>query len=119
MISKGIICLCGSTKFKDMFEIVNRELTLEGWVVLAPGVFGHVENYAVMGKRIGENKEALDKLHKEKIDISDCVMVLDVDGYIGTSTRTEIEHAIANRKKVYFLSMIKEYVQFKDLQIDK
>ena len=44
MIGKyKVVTLCGSTRFKETFERENRRLTLEGYIVLAPGVFGHAE----------------------------------------------------------------------------
>lgn len=83
-----VVCLCGSTRFKSAYEEMAKLLTLEGCIVLAVGLFGHVE-----GNMDGEIKKKLDELHKRKIDISDWVHVLNVGGYIGESTRNEIEYA--------------------------
>src|SRR5437879_5303896 len=87
-MTRGIVTLCGSVRFKDEFVQANRELTLAGWIVLAPGVFEHdwlhkPENNAEL------RKDGLDKLHCEKIDLSDSILVLNKDGYVGKSTQRE------------------------------
>jgi len=92
-----VVCLCGSTRFKDEFEQINRELTLESKIVLAPSVFGHAGD-----KCTEEQKEQLDELHLRKIDLSDSVMVVNVNGYIGKSTRKEVEYAKKTCKKVVY-----------------
>lgn len=84
----SIVTLCGSTRFKDEFEKWDKELTLAGFIVLKPGVFHHA------GDAISEaEKIALDKLHKKKILMSDIVMIINKDGYIGSSTQSEIAFA--------------------------
>jgi len=50
-----------------------------------------------------EVKKNLDELHKRKIDISDEVLILNVGGYIGESTRSELEYAISKGKKIRWL----------------
>ena len=52
----------------------------------------------------GGNKAMLDELHKRKIDLADEILVLDVDGYIGDSTRSEIEYAKTHGKSILYLS---------------
>lgn len=94
-----IITLCGSTRFKDEFEKVNEKLTLEGNIILAPGVFGH--SNAV--EPSPEIKTRLDELHKEKIAMSDAIYVINKDGYIGESTRGEIAFAKKLGKKIIMM----------------
>lgn len=94
----GVITLCGSTKFKNVFLEMLEILTLGGWVVLLPGYFGHCARFPIQE----DVKEQLDSLHKKKIDMSDAIYVLNVDGYIGESTRSEIEYALANNKQVIY-----------------
>lgn len=96
-----IVCLCGSTKFKDTFLAVNKQETLAGNIVLSVGAFMHAddEDYA----STPEIKIKLDVLHKRKIDISDEVVVLNVNGYIGSSTKSEIEHATKLGKPIRYL----------------
>ena len=89
---KGIVTLCGSVRFKTEFEKANRELTLAGFVVLAPGVFEHEwlhkpENNAEL------TKDGLDKLHCEKIAMSDYIVVLNKGQYAGKSTKGEVLYA--------------------------
>lgn len=45
----------------------------------------------------------LDNMHKRKIDMADAIYVINVGGYIGSSTRSEIEYAEKNGKKVMYL----------------
>jgi hypothetical protein len=96
-----IVCLCGSTRFRSEFEAANRRETLLGKVVLSVGMFGHGEGIDMNGPI----KAMLDRLHFRKIELADEVLVLDVDGYIGRSTRNEIDHATAIGKHVRYLSV--------------
>ena len=97
--SYKIITLCGSTKFKQQFDKVNMELTLLNKIILQPGCYVHTDNIQITDFQ----KEQLDKLHKEKIDLSDCIYVINVNKYIGDSTKSEIEYAIKNNKSVFYL----------------
>jgi hypothetical protein len=103
MIGKyRIITLCGSTKFKDEFIEEQKRLTLEGNIVISVGLYGHSGDNEVWSQ---ETKEMLDDMHKRKIDLSDEIFVINVGGYIGTSTRSEIEYAIMTKKQVRYLEM--------------
>lgn len=97
-----IITLCGSTKFKKEFEEWNERLTLEGNIVITLGLFGHADNKF---KNIitPDVKKMLDKIHLRKIDLSDEIFVINVNGYIGESTRSEIEYAKVNNKSIKYL----------------
>lgn len=99
-----IVVLCGSTKFRDEFHKENRRLTLEGCIVLGPGVFGHADD--LEEPITDEQKKALDDLHLHKIDIAKEVFVINVGGYIGESTRREIEYAQHRQKKIVYLSQV-------------
>ena len=94
------ITLCGSTRFKKEFEAINRQLTLEGNVVYSVAFFGHADNVPMTDAQ----KKLVDEVHKRKIDNSDGIFVLDVDGYIGESTRSEITYAENAGKFVKYLS---------------
>lgn len=100
----GIVTLCGSTKFKDTFLLINHELTMAGYVVLMPGVFSHIETDPALKERILANKEALDILHKEKIAMSNAIVVVDVDKYVGDSTKSEILFADRHNKPMFRFS---------------
>lgn len=98
-----VITLCGSTKFKDEFMQQQKRLTLEGNIVISVGLFGHADgDYKTV--ITDEVKEMLDDIHKRKIDMSDAIFVIDVDGYIGSSTRSEIEYAKMTGKEIMYLS---------------
>ena len=93
-----VVVLCGSTRFKTEFEAANREHTLAGHIVVAPGVFGHAD-----GIHLDEpTKAALDELHLRKIDLADEVVVVAPGGYIGESTQREIAYAERVGKPVAF-----------------
>lgn len=91
-----VVCLCGSTRFKAEFEVANREATMIGAVVVAPGIFGHADGITLSP----EQKTQLDALHLRKIDMADVVWVIAPGGYIGESTRREIEYAGRHGKPV-------------------
>lgn len=94
-----VITLCGSTRFKDEFLAVQRDLTLQGHIVLSVGLFGHADNEDLTL----EEKVRLDNLHKEKINMSDAIFVINKDGYIGESTYSEIDWANRMKKQIFFL----------------
>jgi len=100
----NIICLCGSTKFKAEFIKVNFELTMQGNIVLSVGWFSHTDSAAFFPS--DDEKIMLDSLHKRKIDLADEVFVINVGGYIGESTKSEIEYAIQTNKPVKYLEQI-------------
>jgi len=93
------VTLCGSTKFKKAFEVINKQLSLEGHVVYSVAFFQHADNESLTA----EQKQKLDEVHKLKIDNSDAILVIDVDGYIGESTRSEIAYAEQTKKSVRYL----------------
>jgi predicted HAD superfamily Cof-like phosphohydrolase len=99
-----VVCLCGSTRFPEAWVKANREETLAGRIVLSVGMFGHQEGVDMNGPV----KQALDRLHFRKIDRADEVLILNVDGYIGESTRRELEYARRQGKVVRFLEPEKE-----------
>ena len=105
MIGKyPIITLCGSTRFKEQFLEAQKRLTLDGNIVISVGLFGHSGDAEVWKPG---TKEMLDDMHKRKIDMADAIYVINVGGYIGSSTRTEIEYAMLNGKEVYYLEPVK------------
>ena len=95
-----VITLCGSTRFKDTFMEVQKRLTLQGCIVISVGLFGHAGDEEVWTEG---TKEMLDDMHKRKIDMADEIFVINVDGYIGSSTRSEIEYARKTGKPVRYL----------------
>lgn len=101
-----IVCLCGSTRFKEAFELINMHETLKGHIVVTVGMFGH-SDYPSGAKHICDDgnmdnarKQLLDRLHMRKIDLCDEVIVINVGGYIGQSTVNEIEYARSTGKPI-------------------
>lgn len=102
-----VITLCGSTRFRDEFMEANKRLTLEGNIVISVGLFGHAGDREVWEgmeeDTLTRTKEMLDDMHKRKIDMADEIFVINVGGYIGSSTRSEIDYARTHGKKVRYL----------------
>lgn len=99
-----IVCLCGSTRFGEAFADANRRLTLEGRIVLSVGECTRAQRGVSPQEAFGEDaKVRLDELHKRKIDLADRVLVLNVGGYIGDSTRSEIAYAEAHDTPITYL----------------
>lgn len=106
-----IVCLCGSTRFGIEFQRVQLNETLLGNIVLTIGcnmksdkeIFEHYSD-----AELKDMKTRLDELHKRKIDLADEVIILNVGGYIGESTMSEIAYAIANNKKIQYLESRKD-----------
>jgi len=97
-----VVTLCGSTRFKDDFLRIQKELTLSGHIVISVGLYGHAdgEYETVLNEEV---KTMLDDMHKRKIDMSDEVFIINRDGYIGDSTRSEIDYAIKTGKAIKYM----------------
>ena len=95
-----IITLCGSTRFKEQFIETQKRLTLEGCIVISVGLFGHSGDEEVWKPG---TKEMLDDMHKRKIDMADEIFVINKNGYVGSSTKSEIEYAKKTGKKVVYM----------------
>ena len=91
-----VIALCGSTRFRETFQEVQQRLTLEGYLVLSPVFFDDFRPDAAA-------KAMLDHLHRQRMDMADEVLIINVDGYIGQSTREEIAYARSSGKPVRYL----------------
>ena len=102
-----VVTLCGSTRFKEEFMEAQKRLPLEGKIVISVGLFGHSGDSEVWeGMDEGtltRTKEMLDDMHKRKIDMADEIFVINVGGYIGESTASEIAYAKAAGKAVSYL----------------
>jgi hypothetical protein len=99
------VCLCGSTRFSEAFKQANLSETLKGNIVLSIGCDTKSdEELAAAGIVFDEKlKKKLDVLHLHKIWMADVVLILNVDGYIGESTRREIEFATRMGKTIRYL----------------
>ena len=95
-----VITLCGSTRFNEQFLETQKRLTLECNIVISVGLFGHSGDDEVWTEG---TKEMLDDMHKRKIDMADAIYVINVGGYVGSSTRSEIDYARKNGKEILSL----------------
>lgn len=100
------ITLCGSTRFKDAFNHWNHQLAVSGHTVYSLSLFARQESD--VGKEgnptiTDDQKITLDLVHLDKILNSDAIVVINVDGYTGFSTKREIEWARMQRKEVYLI----------------
>lgn len=105
-----VVTLCGSKKFIDEFKIVERTLTLDGYVVLSPAIFNHPE-------RLTMTKDYINTyhiIHDQKVLMSDIVIIISINGYIGEDTKREIEFAKANNKNVIYLNNIDDILILKN-----
>lgn len=102
-----VVTLCGSTRFKNEFMEAQKKLTLDGYIVISVGLFGHSGDEEVWENMdegtLTKTKEMLDDMHKRKIDMADEIFVINVGDYIGDSTKSEIEYARAHGIPVRFL----------------
>ena len=112
MAQYKVVTLCGSTRFKDEFMKAQKDLTLKGNIVISVGLFGHSGDEEVWeGMDEGtltRTKEMLDDMHKRKIDMADEIFVINVGGYIGDSTRSEIEYAREHGKTIEYLEAVED-----------
>lgn len=98
-----IVCLCGSTRFYDLFQKWNYILTLAGKIVLSIGC----DTKSDEGLKLEDyQKKELDELHLRKIDLADEIFVINQGGYIGESTRNEIEYAEKLGKPIKYMEQI-------------
>lgn len=98
-----IITLCGSLKFQKEMMTVAEKMALEGNCILTP-VYPILEN----GKKTDEQLEKLKQAHFKRIELSDAILVLNINNYIGNSTNLEIEYAKKLEKEIiYYTDLIK------------
>ena len=112
-VKPTIICICGSTRFADQHAIKRWEFERDGKVICLminylPSWYAKEQGWkepAHLGEQSG-TKEALDELHLRKIDLADEVFVINLDGYIGKSTKREIEYARGKGKPVHYWNQV-------------
>ena len=108
-----VITLCGSTRFKEDYIRIQKELTLAGNIVISVGLFGHQGDDEVWEEGV---KEMLDEMHLAKIDMADEIFVINPGGYIGASTKREIAYASAKGKKINSMEPIPdEFMKDKEI----
>lgn len=92
------VVLCGSTRFKQDFEKVAKELALQGKIPIPLPFFGDPIT--------AEQLALITDMHFEKIRLSDEIYVINKDGYIGDATRKEIEYAKSLNKPIFYMEAI-------------
>ena len=95
-MKRKVLTLCGSIRFMEKILEVHEELELQGYVVI--GIVQHVRKEPYTP----DEEDLLDVIHKIKIDIADGIYVVNVDGYIGDNTKSEIEYARSLNKKILY-----------------
>ena len=103
MKKRTVVCLCGSTQFWKEFQEANYRETMAGRIVLSVGFYPHSSEHHESTGCTPEEKEALDELHFDKIEMADEVLILNVGGYVGYSTRREVLHAAKLDKIIRWL----------------
>lgn len=99
-----VITVCGSYKFKREMVEVTEMMTLKGNCMIMPNDLTKTGKDAYTEEEIA----MIDKMHKEKIKISDAILVVDVNGYVGSSTKSEIDYAKSlNKEIIYYSDLIK------------
>lgn len=100
-MKRKVVTICGSVKFWGKMQEMHERLELENEYVVI-GLAPHVMERDFTK----EERDLLDRLHKEKIDISDAIFVVNVGGYIGNATKSEIEYAKKKGKEIMYLENI-------------
>lgn len=109
VVRTKVYTLCGSSRFPEAFHLVNAHLSMMGHVVISLGLFGHADQptgakfLTSDGDEKTDEKRNLDQLHFRKIDLSDAIFVINVGGYVGSSTKREVAYAQSLGKKVEYL----------------
>ena len=98
MNSIKVATICGSMKFSNEMMKISEELELKRGYAVIQCVY-NTEGQ----KHEGLDGEMLDKIHRKKIDISDTIYVVNMNGYIGSSTKSEIEYAKKLGKEILSL----------------
>jgi hypothetical protein len=98
VVKRKVVTICGSVRFWNKIQEMSERLELENEYVVI-GIIPHV-----MDRDFTEyEKDLLGELHRIKIDLSDAIFVVNVDGYIGESVKKEIEYAKQKRKEIIYL----------------
>ena len=97
-----IITMCGSLKFQKEMMKVAEKIALDGYCVLTP-VYPVLENIERTEEQLIKLKEA----HFKRIELSDAILVVNINNYIGDSTNLEIDYAKKLGKKIiYYTDLI-------------
>ena len=94
-----IVTLCGSLKFKKEMMTIAEKMALDGYCILTP-VYPVSENMEKTKEQLIKLKEA----HFKRIELSDAILVVNINNYIGESTKLEIDYAKKLGKEILYYS---------------
>ena len=92
-----VITICDSMRYKKEMMKVTEELALKGYCILPP-MYQVTSNIEINEKQ----KELLKNEHFKRIEMSDAILVLNIDNYIGESTKLEIDYAQNLNKEILY-----------------
>jgi hypothetical protein len=92
-----VITIRGSMRFAKEMQKIAWDLELNNRWATIQCVYGGLEH-----ENTSEDREALEVCHLKKIDISDAIYVVNINGYIGNHTRQEIEYATKLGKEIIY-----------------
>ena len=91
-----VITICGSMRFKDDMIKIATDLEMKfGWCVLQCV-------YDINGEISKKELENITNAHYKKIEISDAIYVVNINNYIGESTKNEINFALSKNKEIIY-----------------
>ena len=96
-----VITVCGSLKFKEIIQEEAEKLALNGYCVLTP-IFPFDKNLNINMKQL----DCFKKAHFKRIELADEIYVVNKDGYIGDSTKLEIEYATKLNKVIRYYEQV-------------
>lgn len=99
-----IITVCGSYKFEKEMKEITEKMALKGNCMITPIDLTKPNKEAYTK----EQALMLDKMHKEKIKLADAILVVNVNSYIGNSTKSEIEYAKSLDKEILYYTDLVE-----------
>lgn len=97
---RKVITFCGSSRFRDLFHQLASEYTKMGWIVLMPHCYYTNEERPDL-------KDLLIDIHRDMIEMSDAILVVNKGGYVGDSTKEEIKWAEALHKEIKYFEVPK------------
>lgn len=99
-----IITICGSLKFQEEMMIEAQKLALQGNCIFTP-IYPVMKNIEITEEQLQFLKEE----HFKKIELSDMILVINKNNYIGESTKIEIEYAKSlNKEIIYYSDLVNE-----------
>lgn len=99
---RKIATICGSSKFKDDILKVSEKLTLEGYIVLTEGLFEQADNLDIFD----EERKQIEDMQKEKILLANLIYIVNKDGFIDDTLKSQIEYAKEHNKEIQYLEDI-------------